>query len=53
MLITAKNKRDLLALLSKLGEFQVVLVSEGRAADLANELRRRGSEQVMAIVIKD
>lgn len=52
MLLKPKNKRDLIALLNRLGDFEIVLMSEGRAQDLANELRKRGPEQVLTIVLK-
>ncbi|MEN9779869.1 MAG: hypothetical protein RL014_1017 [Pseudomonadota bacterium] len=52
MMLKPKNKRELIELLTRLGDFQIVLVSEGRAQDLSTELRKRGNEQVVAIVIK-
>lgn len=51
MLQTPKNKKELIDALKSEKDFNVLLVSTGKAHDVVAELRKLGSKQVSVIVL--
>jgi vacuolar-type H+-ATPase subunit F/Vma7 len=50
-MIKPKNKPELMKLLGE-KNFKIILIEEGKATDLANQVRKLNSKQVTVIVLE-